>query len=273
MFTSTRFERGGRNVAENYQGSAEVKAELIAESQGSTFSYRANMVEMSPLGTGVVLHFGRKWDDIAYGGKGKKYIDTFFDGPHLWPLNLDYKQNKPLKISVSETHSGWAFAQDGREMFISQNNRTDKLDAVYLAGDDAGYDNRVEIGAHDDFGWTTGFHYGKMPQNKKGWAFVNTYANVSKENHGKDWSVDQLLMVQIKPMTNFIDYDDANNPTIWRIAPNYNLFDGNYRDEAPAAINLFGNRIYLTTNWGDRSNPREVYMITLPDNWDDNLLD
>lgn len=219
---------------------------------------RPNMVEMSPLGTGVVIHSGRKWDDSSYGGNGKDYIGTWFDGPHLWPINFDYNTQVPVKISVDETHSGWAFAEDGREMFISQNNRTDYLDAVYINGPNSGYDNRLQVAQHEDFGWV-GFHYGKVPVSKKGWLFISTYSNVDYTDHATKWGVDQLIMMQIKPA--------GQTPTVWRIAPNYNYYDGNYRDEAPAAMNYLGNRIYLTTNWGNKNNSREVYVVNLPDDW------
>ena len=46
---------------------------------------------------------------------------------HLWPLDFDFNTQTSCEGFQSEnTHSGWAFADDDREMFISQNNRTDK---------------------------------------------------------------------------------------------------------------------------------------------------
>ncbi len=228
---------------------------LNLEKYKSSFTYRPNMIEMSPLGTGVVIHMGRKWDDVDYGGIGINYINTWFDGPHLWPNNFDFEAQKPVKISVGETHSGWSFDAQEREMFISQNNRTDRLDAINVQGDDAGYDNRVEVASHRDFGWATGFHYGKMPQNKPGWIFMNTYSQDDSL-----WSSNQFMMIQIKP--------EEEQPIIWRIAPAYNRFKGDYRDEAPAAINLSGNRIYWSSNWGGQLDHREVFMIELPDDWD-----
>lgn len=234
---------------------------LDLEKNNTTFAaQRPNMVEVSPLGTGIVIHSSRKWDNSAYGGNGKDYIGTWFDGPHLWPLDFNVSNQAPVKISVDETHSGWAYAEDGREMFISQNNRTDYLDAVYVTGANSGYDNRVQVAQHADFGWV-GFHYGKLPPSKKGWLFISTYSNISYVDHATKWGVDQLIMMQIKPT--------GQNPVVWRIIPNYNYYAGNYRDEAPAAMNYLGNRIYLTTNWGNPSNSREVYVISLPNDWDD----
>jgi len=233
---------------------------LDLEKENQYFTQRPNMVEVSPLGSGIVIHSGRKWDDSSYGLKGKEFIGTWFDGPHLWPLDFNTKKQAPVKISIDETHSGWAFDLQGREMFISQNNRTDDLDAIYIKGKNAGYNNRVKVAKHKDFGWV-GFHYGKMPASKKGWIFINTYSNISYKDHDSKWGVNQLVMMELTPI--------EEKPIVWRISPNYNFYDGNYRDEAPAAINYIGNRIYITTNWGKSSHSREVYTIELPSNWND----
>jgi hypothetical protein len=233
---------------------------LDLEKDLASFSYRPNMIEVSPLGTGVVIHMGRKWDDADYGGSAIDYIDTWFDGPHLWPLDFDHASQAPIKISVGETHAGWSFDATGREMFVSQNNRTDKLDAIYVTGSDSGYANKLEVADHRDFGWSNGFHYGKMPVSKKGWAFINTYSDTGSSSHDSDWAADQFIMIKLD--------DEGSNPLIWRIAPNYNVYAGNYRDEAPAAINTQGNRVYATSNWGGLLPNREVFLFELPDNWD-----
>jgi len=224
---------------------------------GSTFP-RPNMVEISPLGTGVILHYGRAWGTPSYGSRSSD-IGTWFDGAHLWPLDFNVSNKTPVKISISETHSGWSFDNDGNEYFVSQNNRTDRLDAIKLDGANAGYDNRIEVASHSDFGWSNGFHYGKMPESKKDWIFINTYT----ASNNSEWGANQLIMMQMK--------SESNNPIIWRIGSNYNSFDGDYRDEAPAAINLLGNRIYVSIDWGGMLANNEVFVFELPDNWQDNF--
>lgn len=233
---------------------ADLAATNLAHYADASAFPRPNMVEISPLGTGIVLHYGRAWGDNSYGERPAD-IGSWFDGPHLWPLDFNVADKTPVKISVGETHSGWAFAADGRELFISQNNRTDYLDAVYVSGENAGYDNRIAFGSHKDFGWSNGFHFGKMPPAKSGWAFVNTYANTAS----KDWGDNQLVLMQIKP--------EAQKPVIWRVGPNYNKYAGDYRDEAPAAMNMLGNRIYVSNNWGGKLDHREVFLFELPDDW------
>lgn len=237
-----------------------IEAENAANAPVPIFNSRPNMIEMSPLGTGVVIHTRRAWDDSAYGGNGKDYIGTWFDGAHLWPVDFDFNRQTPVKISISETHSGWAFDDTGKEIFISQNNRTDRLDAIYINGDSSGYDNRIEVASHADLGWNNNFHYGKMPQHRPGWLFMSSYSTRNDE-----WAENQFMMIQTKP--------EEENPIIWRISPSYNAYDGDYRDEAPAAINLQGNRIYWSSNWGDTTQKRSVYVIELPDDWDTKILE
>lgn len=236
---------------------------LDGESDHSMFSYRPNMVEITPDGTGFVMHHSRKWDDSSYGGQGADWIGTWYDGAWLWPLDFDWNRQPPQKISVDATHSGWTYDKDGHEVFISQNNRTDHLDAVTITGNPASftsnYNTRDEIARHSDLGWSNGFHYGKVSMSKSGWAFVNTYSNVNNGSHNTDWAADQFLMVQLKP--------ESENPIIWRIGHNYNRYDGSYRDEAPAALNQSGNRIYVSNNWGGQLNHREVFVYELPTNW------
>ena len=227
---------------------------LDLEKNRTSFRYRANMVEISPLGSGVVIHMGRMWDDSAYNGTKKLYIGSWFDGPHLWPVDFDYEKSAPVKISVDATHSGWSFDNNGQEVFISQNNRTDKLDSIIITGDGAGYDNRLEVASHKDFGWAMGFHYGKLPPTKSGWLFMSTYSKVNDL-----WASNQLMMIQLAP--------ESQTPVIWRIAPAYNIYNGDYRDEAPAAVNFSGNRIYFSSNWGGMLDHREVFLINLPEDW------
>ena len=226
-------------------------------SKNNHFS-KPNMVEISPLGTGIVLHYGRVWGDEKYGNRPED-LNTWFDGAHLWPLNFDFKKSVPIKISIGQTHSGWAFDKNRNEYFISQNNRTDKIDAVNINEKKSAYDKRMTLASHKDMGWSNGFHFGKMPTSKPGWAFVSTYSSSNDKTHSTDWGADQFIMFEMT--------DNSWFQKVFRVSPNYNKFDGKYRDEAAAAINLFGNRIYSTSNWGGMLDHREVFIFELDDNW------
>ncbi|WDE04570.1 hypothetical protein SG34_025085 [Thalassomonas viridans] len=237
---------------------------LDSEKSRAAFTFRPNMVEMSPLGTGVILHFAWKFDDSDYGGKGGDYIGTWYDGAHLWPLDFDHVRKAPLKVSCCASHSGWAFDENHREMFISQNNLTDGMDAVYIEGVNAGYDNRIETINQREYGYnSSGFHFGKMPMNRAGWLFMSTYSS----NH-ETWGKNQFMMIQTKP--------SEQQPVIWRLGHTHTKFSDNgdsneYRNEAAAAVNMAGNRIYWTSNWGGLLEHREAFMMELPDNWDQRL--
>ena len=151
-------------------------------------------------------------------------------------------------------------------MFISQNNLTDGMDAVYIKGANAGYDNRVETINQREYGYnSSGFHFGKMPMNRAGWLFMSTYSS----NH-ETWGKNQFMMIQTKP--------SQQEPVIWRLGHTYTKFNRDsgkkdeYRNEAAAAVNMAGNRIYWTSNWGGKLAHREAFMMELPDDWDTQVL-
>ncbi|WP_281559542.1 hypothetical protein [Thalassomonas sp. RHCl1] len=60
---------------------------------------------------------------------------------------------------------------------------------------------------------------------------------------------------------------------IWRLGHSYTKFDGDYRDEAAATVNLSGNRIYWTSNWGGNLDHREAFIMELPDDCDNKVLE
>ncbi len=230
----------------------------LAHYRNEHYFERPNMVEVSPLATGVVLHYGRSYPEERYHERPRD-VGTWFDGPHLWPLDFNVKKSTPIKIADDETHSGWVFDNAGVEYFVSQNSRTDWFDAVALSGSRKGIANKREFARHADFGWSNGFHFGKMPPATPGWALVSTYSHENDKNHHRDWGADQLVMVKLDSL--------AVRPSIWRLGASNNRYAGDYRDEAPAAINLFGNRVYLASNWFGKLGHREVFVYELPDQW------
>lgn len=174
-------------------------------------------------------------------------IGSFVDGTYAW--NLDFTE--PVKISITESHSGWAFDKDGREIFISANTQNDWLEGIDI------YTGRgVHIINQSSFGYYGGgIHIGKIYDSKKrGWVFISTYnpTNVS-------WNSNMIFMIELK--------DAAENPRIWRITPTYNTYSGSYWDESPAAISLNGKNIYWTANWMNLFGHREVLKTELPSNW------
>lgn len=184
----------------------------------------------------VRVNYGKRPED-----KGK-----FTDGPHAWDLNF----TKPVKISVDETHSGWAFDADGREWFVSQNNRTDWIEARDILTGKA-----INILYHGDLGWGNGFHFGKFyDRSQRGWFLVST---CSKTNSG--WAENQIMVAELK--------SSAQKPIVWRISSTYNNFTGKYRDEAPAALGYDGKTVWWTANGGNADGHGDIYQVRLPDDW------
>lgn len=77
----------------------------------------------------------------------------------------------------------------------------------------------------------------------------------------------QLFMLELVDM-------EVSTPRIWRIGPVYNHYDGNYRDEAPAAISTDMKTVLLTSNWNEETplsypawSGGEVYEVELPTDW------
>ncbi len=216
---------------------------------------RPNMVEVSPNGEGIVLHYARAWGDKNEGNRPKD-INTWFDGPHLWPVDFNIKETKPRKISIDSTHSGWAFDTEGNTFFISQNNRNDYIEAIPTNSQK----KNLRIGSHGDMGWSNGFHFGKMPINTPSWTMVSTYStNQNNSSEKMEWAANQIFLLELKR--------HSYNSRVFRIGSTYNRYTGDYRDEAIAAINLLGNRIYFASNWAGQIKHREIFVYELPNNW------
>lgn len=212
---------------------------------------RPNMVEISPNGDGIVIHYSRAWGDEEYGNRHRDR-NTWFDGAYLWPLDFDTEKKEPRKISVTSSHSGWSWDTKGESYFVSQNNRTDYIEAIPTSK----YKRSILIGSHKDMGWSNGFHFAKMPKSTPNWSLVSTYGLGDPK---EEWALHQIFLLELKSI--------FKNNRILRVGPTYNHFDGDYRDEAIAAINLLGNRIYFSSNWGGKIKHREIFMYELPEDW------
>jgi hypothetical protein len=202
-----------------------------------------NMVEVSPSGRKVIYHLGRCWGDESEGERPLD-IGTVFDGPHAWDLDF----TSPVKVSIDETHSGWAWDYEGNELFVSQNNRSDWIEARNVM---TGQANNILY--HGDLGWGNGFHFARMPHLVQGWILMSTY----KEGENNDWGDNQLIMLETK--------DQSQNPRVWRLGHTHNHYD-EYYAEAFAAMSQFGDRIWWGAKWPGQNNI-ETYEMILPPKW------
>lgn len=211
-----------------------------------------NMVEVSPDGKWALIDWNRCWSS---GGQtsNANLIGTHMDGPHAYPLNLDY--TKAVKVGVNATHSAWALNAAGVWGFCSQNNRNDYIEWVDPNG--VGYHDDgtgvVRLLSQSQIGWNTGFHFAGsagMP----GWVLISI--NASDNTQPGD---NQVMLLPI----------EANcNPL--RVSHTYNIHNGavqsSYFQEGSACITNDAKRIYWPGNY-DGTYMVTVFRTELPDDW------
>jgi hypothetical protein len=142
----------------------------------------------------------------------------------------------------------WAWGYDGRELFVSQNNRDDWIEACDI---DTG--TVMQCLFHGDCGWDNGFHFARMPKNVRGWVLLSTY----KAGPNSDWGDNQLLMLEMK--------DHVNHPRVWRLGPTHNRYN-EYYSEGFAAMAPTADRFWWGAKWPGQTNI-ETYEMRLPANW------
>ena len=214
-----------------------------ANSGGYGYLPTPNMVEISPTGSKVVTLYGRCWGTEAYGERPLD-IGTNFDAPHAWDLYF----SNPIKVAADQSHSGWGWDYDGNEMWVSQNNRNDWIEAVNIQTGQT-----MQLLNHGDLGWGNGMHFSRMPSNVRGWVLMSTY----KAGVNTDWGDNQLIMLEIK--------DVSDSPHVWRLGHTYNNYN-EYYAEGFATISQNGDKIWWGAKWPGQ-NDIEAYEMTLPFQW------
>jgi hypothetical protein len=207
---------------------------------------RPNMVDVSPSGHRVVALFPRTDDGTA------------FDGPHAF--RPDFAD--PVKVCNDESHSGWAFDADGREVYLCQVTNTNWPNAP---ADTLAYTD-PETGAtevmlfHEDLGWDVGgFHFGRSYDPAvRGWAYVSTYSDTATST---SWMRNMAVMVEVKPY--------AQHPRVWRIAPTHNDYPGpdGYSREAYSPLSGDGRWVMWGADWEGGGHGVSAYRVRLPDRW------
>jgi hypothetical protein len=208
---------------------------------------RPNMVDVSPLGSKVVALWGRT---------DKQDV---FDGPHAY----DFDFLNPVKVSNDETHSGWAFDQNGDEVYVSQinNDNWDAVDADTIAYVNIRTGEVHAILYFEDMGWDMGgVHFGRFyDRSIRGWVYVTTYS----ETNSKSPLGNTAFMLEIKP------YNE--HPRIWRIADTHNDYSSEdplaYEKEAYSPISGDGTTIYWAADWRGGDGTVDTYKIRLPNQW------
>lgn len=245
----------------NCLGSAIPCKEVNSASQKPPFITRPNMVEMSPLGTRVIVH----WERVNAGYDRDAEMNGLLDGPKAFLKDF----SDPIRIGADATHSGWAWGPNGEEMFVSQNNRNDWIEAVniasaatanckVIAGNSYGCGVKLISQTGLDGGsWSIGYHFGKIyDPAKRGWMYMNTYDKTGYTFWGKN----QNLLVQIPAA------GAGASARVVRLGSTYNQYH-DYRSEGSGAMDFKGENIWTTGNWGFIDGRGDVFRIQLPADW------
>jgi hypothetical protein len=246
------------SIRQNCSGSLVPCVTVSTPATAQPYLTRPNMVEMSPKGTRVVVDWGR-----AYSGNNQADIGAVSDGPKAFLPNF----SDPIRIGADATHSGWAWGANGEEMFVSQNNRNDYIEAVNILNattanckliSDNSYTCGTKIVPYevlDSGSWTLGMHFGKVyDPSKKGWVYMNTY-----DSSYATWGKNQNLLVQINDYT-------VTPSHIYRLGSTYNVhYD--YRSEGSGSLDFKGENVWTTGNWGYTDGRGDVFRVQLPSGW------
>lgn len=185
-------------------------------------------------------------------------LGTVFDGPHAF----DFDFSHPVKVCNADTHGGWAFDQEGNEVYVCQVNNSNWVNAPAdtIAYTDIMTGETNVIMYHADIGWDVGgFHMGRFyDRNIRGWVYMTTYSNYGTSN---SWMRNQAVMLEVKP--------HAEHPRVWRIADTHNNYPNTagYEREAYSPITGDGKYIYWGADWPGGDNTVDTYRVELPDNW------
>lgn len=235
----------------------------VAIDAGQTQFYsRPNTIEMVPDGSAILIHSNR-----SYTGSQISYLDTVFDGPHIWPNDFNITVGSggflPKKVAVDSTHSGWGWSATGVPLFCSQDNRNDKLIYVQAVLDPnvLGYGTSAVPGAgvvdfadHAYMSYAN-IHMVAMPSAFKEWIIISTYGLANT------WSGDMMIAMRLEAR------GVRNTTKCWRVVSPANAYQGAYFDESPTSISPDGLTLYMTGNAGDPANGQQMYLTELPSDW------
>lgn len=218
---------------------------------------KPNMVEMSPLGTRVVVDWGR-----ASRSERAADVGGVADGPKAFLPNF----KDPILIGNNATHSGWAWGRNGEEMFVSQNDANDWIEAVDIASArtanctpvSKGHSCGVKVLPYallDSGTWSVGMHFGKIyNRNLRGYVFINTY-----DKQVGHWAKNHNLLAAIPAQS-------AAPAPVVRLSSSSNVYY-DYRSEGSGALDFKGENIWSTANWGYRDGRGDVMRVQLPTDW------
>jgi len=198
----------------------------------------ARWVSMSPSGERVLV---------------KMWRDDFLKRARTRLISFDRNFQNPVAIRGANGHADKAVTLDGRDVMFYQHTNDDWISMAYV--ETGQVINLIKI---DFTQGSTGFHFSGNNYAKPGWGLVSTYG------YTRDWQNKQLYLIELK-----------ENPRVWRLGhtrsrPNPNK-KKDYWAEAFATISRSGTKVWWASNWGYYKSRFDVYQITLPTNWWEDL--
>lgn len=159
-------------------------------------------------------------------------------------------------------HGDLALSKDGRDVFVAQDTSTDFMTMIYLDTLEEVRVMSIPFQSPEEGGVSyQGFHISGNNHKTPGWVLVSTYGRADKPSY---WSDGTLFLLELK-----------ENGRHFRIAhTNARTSKGgkDYWSEAFATIDRQGKYVFWGTNWGiTGENYSDVYRVTLPEGWFDEL--
>lgn len=203
-----------------------------------------NNVMMSPSGDYVYV----AW---AWNGGGDEY-----DGPHMY--KRDFSSN--IKITTDIPHGNFAYTAQGNEVYYF-------LHEDYITFVKCSNGQKFRLYYQGDLGWASSnllFSAGTLA--RKGWGIISTYSRTTATDYPK-WDYNQIFAIELDE--NKV-YGGVTLPRIWRIAHTQNYFNL-YYSQPNAQVDHNLTRVWFGANWRDPSAAPDVYQVTLPTTWWEDL--
>jgi len=164
----------------------------------------------------------------------------------------------------SNAHGDFALTEDGRDVLVYQNIRTDYISMADLEKGEETQLLEIPFSVNSDIG----LHFSGNCSETPGWVLVSTYgAKNTPPEKSHSWMDCQLFMVELR-----------NKPSVWRIGHTHSFTsleaddEKNYFAESFAAINRKGTEVYFGSNYSDFTpDYSETYMVILPERWRDGI--
>lgn len=218
-------------------GSATTWNNCSSGSVYSTTNYRPDAVDISPLGTKVMINWPR--------------TNTGLFGDGAWVMNKDFSGGA-VKVGSHDVHYGWAFDAAGNELVVSQHDGSHPVAAVGpydgIVGININTGVAVKLIDQGDYAYGSA-HIARITNPSiRGWALVSTYRDITTTSNPFDH---HILMVETK--------DWSQNPRIWRVAEPHDRYptgpnavsinDPSYSREPHASLTADGQSIFFGADW------------------------